>query len=470
MCNTSLFRSWKEISAYLGVDKRTCLRWEKKLALPVHRIEGGAKGSVFAYKEELDAWILVRSGQHPKAVLSVEDESGEKGHPPTISREELSRLIRGRVFRQILAPPRTRRLLIGFHVLAIAAIAALFFLLRVKPMSRSPHGFRIEGEHLVVLNPRGKEIWRKDTGFRDLLGQDFYGSRLQTRRLDETERAVFPCLAFKDIDLDGGREVLFAAKTADEMSEGVLFCYAADGRERWRFKAGRDLVFGDRLFPADYRIQGFDLCDIDRNGDLEILLLAFHKPDWPCQFVLLDARGKILGEYWNAGQWSDFQVVDLNGDGRVEIVAAGVNNEYRTGVLAVFDPAQVSGMSPQLESGFRSAGLSRGTEKFYVRLPRVPFLRPEEPVESAKSLFLYENKDISVLMAESGLFAHFNSALVFLGFSSSHTFERQVNLLLAGGKIALPPSDFLETLGKKVLYWDGQARAWTPRQAMSSTW
>ena len=67
MNNSTLFRSWKEIAAYLGVDQRTCHRWEKSLNLPVHRIEGGGKGSVFAYKDELDGWILERSGQNARA-------------------------------------------------------------------------------------------------------------------------------------------------------------------------------------------------------------------------------------------------------------------------------------------------------------------------------------------------------------------------------------------------------------------
>jgi len=465
--SATLFRSWKEIAAYLGVDQRTCLRWEKNLGLPVHRVEGGTKGSVFAYQDEIDGWIVDRSGTGARP-----DLNGKPGGLiPLIAREELSRLVRGRVFRQILLPQRTRRILIGFHILIIAAIIGGVFLLKVKPLSRVPRDFRIDGQELVVLNPSGREIWRKDTGLRDLLDQDFYDGHFRGRHLDETERPVFPLIAFKDLDLDGKREVLFATKTADEMNEGELICYASDGKVRWRFKAGRALAFGGRTYPANYRLHGFDLYDLDRNGDLEILLLAFHKPDWPCQFVILDCRGKILGESWNAGQWSDFQVLDLNGDGRPEIIGSGVNNEYGSGFLVVFDPALVSGQSPQLRAEYKSPGLSRGSEKYYILLPRVPFLHPEEPVESAQALFLYENKEISTLLNLSGLYAHFNNALEFLRFSSSHKFERQVNLLLAEKKIAAPlPPDFLESLGKEVRYWDGEANAWTARPAMANKW
>lgn len=53
----NLLSSWKEISGYLNCGLRTCHRWEKEYGLPVHRIEGAEKSPVFAYKEELDAWL-----------------------------------------------------------------------------------------------------------------------------------------------------------------------------------------------------------------------------------------------------------------------------------------------------------------------------------------------------------------------------------------------------------------------------
>jgi len=47
--------SWKEIAAFFGRDERTVNRWEKELALPVHRLPG-TKGRVYAYADELIAW------------------------------------------------------------------------------------------------------------------------------------------------------------------------------------------------------------------------------------------------------------------------------------------------------------------------------------------------------------------------------------------------------------------------------
>jgi tetratricopeptide (TPR) repeat protein len=52
-----LLESWKEISAYLNRNIRTCQYWEKKHDLPVHRLEDSPKARVFAYKKELDSWL-----------------------------------------------------------------------------------------------------------------------------------------------------------------------------------------------------------------------------------------------------------------------------------------------------------------------------------------------------------------------------------------------------------------------------
>ena len=57
MDEKKIHQSWKEIASYLGRAERTCRRWEKEFSLPVHRMDGSPRASVFAYKEELDRWL-----------------------------------------------------------------------------------------------------------------------------------------------------------------------------------------------------------------------------------------------------------------------------------------------------------------------------------------------------------------------------------------------------------------------------
>src|SRR6516164_4532120 len=48
--------SWKEIATYLGRGVRSVQRWEREEGLPVHRLSHQKRGSVYAYRDELDEW------------------------------------------------------------------------------------------------------------------------------------------------------------------------------------------------------------------------------------------------------------------------------------------------------------------------------------------------------------------------------------------------------------------------------
>src|SRR5215472_18717993 len=53
----NLLRSWKGISAYMALGVRTVQRYEANLGLPVHRPAGGNRCAVWAFSDEIDAWL-----------------------------------------------------------------------------------------------------------------------------------------------------------------------------------------------------------------------------------------------------------------------------------------------------------------------------------------------------------------------------------------------------------------------------
>jgi len=75
--------SWKEIAAFFKCDERTLRRWEKTRGLPIHRLPGEAGGKVFAYTEELSAWLAApTNGNHQsrQALLETpEPEAVDRG-------------------------------------------------------------------------------------------------------------------------------------------------------------------------------------------------------------------------------------------------------------------------------------------------------------------------------------------------------------------------------------------------------
>ncbi|MBM3763911.1 MAG: hypothetical protein FJW32_00845 [Acidobacteria bacterium] len=66
--------SWKQIAAYLNKSERTVRRWQELEGLPVHRHLHQQKGTVWAFKSELDGWLANRT-EAPVPVPGAPDRS-----------------------------------------------------------------------------------------------------------------------------------------------------------------------------------------------------------------------------------------------------------------------------------------------------------------------------------------------------------------------------------------------------------
>jgi Tfp pilus assembly protein PilF len=80
--------SWKAIAAFFGKDERTVKRWEKERGLPVRRLPGAARGTVFAYTSELERWLAGSpntSGPLPLGNIPVAEKPPEPEQAPVTS-------------------------------------------------------------------------------------------------------------------------------------------------------------------------------------------------------------------------------------------------------------------------------------------------------------------------------------------------------------------------------------------------
>src|ERR1700722_3215014 len=71
--------SWKEIAVYLNREVRTVQRWEKTESLPIHRLPHDKRGSVFAFRGELDDWMAERER------LALDQPASHAGQPKLLS-------------------------------------------------------------------------------------------------------------------------------------------------------------------------------------------------------------------------------------------------------------------------------------------------------------------------------------------------------------------------------------------------
>lgn len=80
--------SWKEVAVYLNRDVTTVQRWEKREGMPVHRHVHDRVGSVYAYREELDAWVRSRKVPEPDRQVA-EPPNHAAVSPPSSSQAEM---------------------------------------------------------------------------------------------------------------------------------------------------------------------------------------------------------------------------------------------------------------------------------------------------------------------------------------------------------------------------------------------
>jgi tetratricopeptide (TPR) repeat protein len=76
--------SWKEIASFLDRDERTVKRWESDRGLPVHRVPGAGRAAVFAYADEIEAWLRGEPGT-PDASETPEASPNRRRWPRAVA-------------------------------------------------------------------------------------------------------------------------------------------------------------------------------------------------------------------------------------------------------------------------------------------------------------------------------------------------------------------------------------------------
>ena len=443
--------SWKEISSYLGIEERTCQRWEKKYGLPIRRIDSAAKSRVFAFQAELDEWRNRMSGPNG----SFREPDAE--------------------VRPVSAVHRSGRTLVRWGLIGLVILGGTLALILTRPFAdRTPVDFRIEGALLIITDKSGHALWSYDTKLENLQDETYYRVRFQKDSfITDNSKAwtLEPLLLIKDFDQDGRREILFAPVTTDELKIGQLILFDDRGGKRWIHEPPPPSRVGNRVFAGEYVTSFVEARDLDGDGRLEIIWCSHSRGEFPTLTILLDAADRTLGEYWNAGQFNEIAFADLNGDGREEILLAGQNNEYRRPCLVVLEAGDMKGCSPQ-SPPYQFEGCPPGREKFYLLFPLTPVDELTGPGVTVDLLDVLDNWTLQLTSSISGIQYFFDFSLRLIKATAPHNFERIYNERVREGQIRGPfQKEKIESeLSAAIRYFDGQTGLWTDRPAMSHSW
>lgn len=282
--------SWKEIAAYLHREVRTVIRWEKERGLPVHRVPGGAGGSVFAFSDELDRWAAGDTGKEAQEVR------------PT--------------------PPKLRRAIPAAILAAVVLLVAGIALVR---FNRPVVAVRLADTALTAIDQGGQPVWSYEVP-----GQIASVTRRQTDLLD--------------LNGDGARDVIASLVLSDPTTgalKGPLYAISADGNLLWERKIDSPLSFRGGEFEGPWipdDVQAF------QNGGEPIVAWAVHHLTWwPSMLAVFNGRGDRLGTFVQSG-WIRFARATL--DGR-HLITGGYSNARRGAAFAVLDARNPSGASPE---------------------------------------------------------------------------------------------------------------------------
>jgi hypothetical protein len=252
---------------------------------------------------------------------------------------------------------RARRGLMIAAAMAAVCIAA-FITVRLLTAQGQPKFGRLDGAVLRITDANGKELWSK--AFPDGFATDWY-----------YEKGIGTRIWFADLEGKGHTSVLFSYLSAagPQSHETTLICYSDRGKEKWRWNPGRELpeLAGS---SATFRTSALAVLKATEKRPPRIVVASIHEIWWPSQIAMLDGNGKLISEYWHSGALNFLTLADLDGDGREEILAAGISEYDHQATLVVLDPDKVFGASTEERPEYQIHGMGVAQERMRLLFPR----------------------------------------------------------------------------------------------------
>ena len=311
--------SWKEIADYFGRDRTVVARWERERGLPVHRVPGGVKPRVFAYTDELDAWL--QSSRPGETEVTEATGDGRQAVDPGPQTAHAA----------FIGLWRPRTIAAGVVALVIIGVSAAVWAARNAPGPVASVAFTADA--LIALDDHRREVFRADFRNRIFLPAVPSTIGLAGRR---------------DLDGDGKEENLITVplKMGDGTQGGMqdrLEAYRNDGTLMWSRSNDFDPTFGAGRFGPGYHTTA--TLTFDYQGVPLIAWAQAHHTWWPTILKVLDASGGVRSTWTHSGVF--FALSYLPSPEGPLLFAGGVSNSQSSGALLVLNLDDASGHGPE---------------------------------------------------------------------------------------------------------------------------
>ena len=260
------------------------------------------------------------------------------------------------------------KLAYGLSVLALAIIG-LTLLFVFDKYSRfwvdwNPAYAKVEqGRQVFVFNSEGKELW-------------MHGFERNVSLREETPEVKTPLIKIDDLDQDRWKEILVTIGIGVQTT-AQLFYLDHEGNVKWAFSAGEGFEEGSGGHRENTNPEIFDIKNLIVNNFIddrkkEILIYSQRNAFFQSQLAILDNRGHVIGEYWHPGAIPYTIYTDLDGDGKKELVCAGINNRLNwQPVVFTLEAKELIGSKLQGPPYNIFGNVKPAKEKKYVVLPQI---------------------------------------------------------------------------------------------------
>lgn len=353
--------SWKEIATYLGRDLRTVRRWEEDKGLPVHRVPGGERRVVFAYRSEIDAWLKGsnHNGSGNNGSANNHREGSTQVPPLPVSQYPGTAVGRDHptdaLSRALITWLRQNNLWTGLLLACVLATCVYGLWRRERSGPVEQMGFN--GTMLLAKDARGSILWTYD------FGQPLYPSP------DDTQQRI----SIVDLGPDRQRDVLvevpFRSRQGGSSSD-ALYCFSARGKFRWRHVFNDEMRFGGHDYGPPWTVPTSpSALMVTTDGDTASIWSAAEEVFWsPSTLIQFDRDGHRLAQFTNWGHITVLKRVH-NASGSY-ILAGGISNQCDCAMLAVLREDHASGSSPAREPAYACENCPEGMPYRYLLFPR----------------------------------------------------------------------------------------------------
>ncbi|MGO9239697.1 MAG: hypothetical protein ACLQBJ_02715 [Bryobacteraceae bacterium] len=337
--------SWKEIAAFIGKDAKTAQRWERQRGLPVHRTPGAGRGSVFAFTDALQAWLMKGDLGNARAG-ETEDRGGPAVDPP-VSQTRVAQDHSGPT-----AWSRRRLLLAGGSSVGALGLAALW-----RRSGDGPESVEITGRVVTAFDEKRREQWQ----FR----------LLETPELEPPASRV-PNVTLADLDGSGKNSVLIRANyvpQTGEPREGELICLDWHGAVRWRTRLEPDLLdFDGKPFVPEWHVG--QVLVTGKGAKRDVWCFLVHVTRWSSCLWKIDASGRRTIQFYSYGHIQ--RICPFERDGRLMLALGGIDSSVDRPFITVLDSEGQPVTGPSSERPrYHYANQPSSIVSEYVLLPQM---------------------------------------------------------------------------------------------------